>query len=192
MLIFGHTGITLAAAWSLEKAILSRRVNNISGLVDYRLVLLGSMLPDIVDKPLGGLLLRETLGNGRIYCHTLLFLLLLSGAGVFLWFARRKSWLLILAGGTFFHHVLDSMWLWPQTFLWPIYGWSFAKGDPAGWFRRWLESLLTKPHVFIPELIGAAILAYFICVLIVRKNLREFITTGKLIRVSPEKAGQKR
>lgn len=176
----------------MEKAILSRGTNRISGLIDYRLVLLGSMLPDIIDKPLGGLVLRETLGNGRIYCHTLLFLLLFSGMGLFLWFTRRKSWLLVLAGGVFSHHVLDSMWLWPQTFLWPIYGWGFAKGDPAGWFWRWLESLFTKPHVFIPELIGAAILACFACKLIQRKNLREFITAGRLTKVSPAEAGQKK
>ncbi len=47
-------------------------------------MLIGSMLPDIIDKPLGGLICKETLGNGRTYAHTLLFLLLPFGLSMFL------------------------------------------------------------------------------------------------------------
>ncbi len=39
---------------------------------DYRLVAVGAMLPDVVDKPLGIYLLRRQLRNGRVYGHTLL------------------------------------------------------------------------------------------------------------------------
>jgi hypothetical protein len=48
---------------------------------DYRFVLVGSMLPDIIDKPLGQLVLRNLMSNGRIFSHTLLFLLLICLAG---------------------------------------------------------------------------------------------------------------
>jgi len=34
------------------------------------------------------------------------------------------------------------------------YGWSFPKGDPEGWFWQWVESLLTDPRVYGPEIIG--------------------------------------
>ena len=52
------------------------------GLLIYRwkgeimavpLAALGAILPDLVDKPLGHLLLQETLDNGRIFGHSLLF-----------------------------------------------------------------------------------------------------------------------
>ena len=131
MLLLGHTGITLALAKGI---ITSRKGKRFSELVDYRLVLIGSMLPDIIDKPLGGLILKDTLGNGRIYAHTLIFLLLLFGIGIFFWVKYKRPEMLVLAGGSFVHHILDGMWRFPGTYLWPFYGWSFPKGDPEGWF----------------------------------------------------------
>jgi len=133
MLLFGHLGITLAAAQTFE--ILSQGKKKFTELIDYRLVLLGSLLPDIIDKPLGGLIFKESLGNGRIYAHTLLFLLLLFGLGMFLWLKLQRPGVLTLAGGSFVHHILDGMWYYPETCFWPAYGGSFPKGDPEGWFK---------------------------------------------------------
>jgi hypothetical protein len=36
---------------------------------DIRLLILGSLLPDLIDKPLGHIILPEN--NGRIFAHTL-------------------------------------------------------------------------------------------------------------------------
>jgi len=58
---------------------------------------------------------------------------------------------LTLAGGSFVHHILDGMWLYPETYFWPLCGWSFPKGDPEGWFWQWVSSLLTDPWVYVPE-----------------------------------------
>lgn len=180
MLILAHVGITLAAAKSLEK-IMARR--GISNLLDYRLVLVGSMLPDIIDKPLGGLILRETLGNGRIYSHTLVFVLLLLGTGIFFWYKFRRPGFLVLAGGSIVHHILDGMWLYPETFLWPAYGWGFPKGDPEGWLQLWLGNLLTDPWVYVPEVVGGIIICYFAIGLFRQVGVKEFIRTGKVNRV---------
>ena len=76
MLLFGHLGITLAATQTF--AVLWQGKKRFSESIDYRLVLLGSMLPDIIDKPLGGFIFKDALGSGRIYAHTLIFLLLLQ------------------------------------------------------------------------------------------------------------------
>jgi GTP-binding protein len=72
MLLFAHTGITLGTAKVMARAA-GWREKGLPAQLDYRLVLIGSMLPDLIDKPLGGVILP--LGNGRIYSHTLLFLL---------------------------------------------------------------------------------------------------------------------
>lgn len=85
MLLFGHLGITFAATQTFEKVILYQGKKKFTELIDYRLVLLGSLLPDIIDKPLGRLILKDMLGNRRIYAHTLVFLLLLVGTGIFFW-----------------------------------------------------------------------------------------------------------
>jgi len=61
MLLFAHVGLALASA---------RFFNSVS----LAFLALGSMLPDIIDKPLGHIFLASSLGYGRIYSHTLLFL----------------------------------------------------------------------------------------------------------------------
>jgi hypothetical protein len=65
----------------LSRSIKSAK--NLQKIIDYRLVLIASILPDIIDKPLGGVILKESVGNGRIYAHTFLFLLFLFGLGMF-------------------------------------------------------------------------------------------------------------
>jgi len=180
MLLFGHLGITLAAAQTFEKVMFSRGKKRFAELIDYRLVLVGSLLPDIIDKPLGGLVFKATLGNGRIYAHTLIFLLLLFGAGIFFWVKEKRPEVLALSGGSFAHHLLDGMWRFPGTYLWPFYGWNFPKGDPEGWFRQWVENLLTDPWVYVPEIIGGIILFYFFGKLLYQKQVGKFMATGKI------------
>src|SRR4030042_1013686 len=48
-------------------------VESVADHVDLRLLLVGFMLPDIIDKPVGQLLFRETFSSGRIFSHTLIF-----------------------------------------------------------------------------------------------------------------------
>ncbi|GAB6273278.1 MAG: hypothetical protein STSR0004_01410 [Peptococcaceae bacterium] len=45
MLLFGHLGITLAATQAFEKVMFFQGKKRFSDLIDYRLVLLGSILP---------------------------------------------------------------------------------------------------------------------------------------------------
>ena len=54
--------------------------------VDIRLLAIGSLLPDIIDKPVGQVFFRGTFSDGRIFSHTLLFLALVSLGG----YARRR------------------------------------------------------------------------------------------------------
>ncbi len=182
MLLLAHMGITLAVTRNLEKAMVGRGMRKIQNLIDYRLVLVGSMLPDIIDKPLGGFVLRETLGNGRIYSHTLLFLIFLFGIGMFFWYKFNYSSFLVLAGGSFFHHILDGMWLFRGTFLWPAHGWGFPEGTSENWLSHWMQSLLTDPYVYVPEIIGGIVIIFFALELALQKKLLEFFITGKFGR----------
>jgi inner membrane protein len=76
MLILAHTGITLGAAAVIASTAKDRRLipkswlspfRALSGYLDIRLLLVGSVLPDIIDKPVGLYFFRESLGSGRIY-----------------------------------------------------------------------------------------------------------------------------
>jgi len=180
MLLLGHTGITLAVTRTFEKIAVNRGMKRISDLIDYRLVLVSSMLPDIIDKPLGHIFLRETLGNGRLFAHTLIFLLILFSLGLFFWKRFKRPGLLILAGGSFIHDILDSMWFHLETFLWPSYGWSFPKGGSGGYVWHVLNKLMTDPHIYVPEIVGGLIFLIFLIELTYKKQIRCFFNAGKL------------
>jgi inner membrane protein len=148
--------------------------------VDIRLLLIGSLLPDIIDKPLGQWLLRDAISNGRIFCHTLLFLVVLTLGGLYCYLSRHRTWLLALSFGTFTHLLFDQMWLSPRTLFWPLYGVAFEKVDLTNWVQRILYELPNAPAVYSPEIIGGIILVLFMWVLLVGRKFRTFITRGRL------------
>lgn len=97
--------------------------------IDMRLLLVGSLLPDIIDKPVGMFFFRDSLSNGRIFCHTLLFLILVTVAGLYFYRRYSKTWLLAFSFGTLTHLVFDQMWRTPQTLFWPLFGLPFERAD---------------------------------------------------------------
>ena len=205
MLIFGHTGITLGAAVVLSSALqvredkpegrlsssreahsapndssrgMSSWLTFLGNHIDMRLLFISSLLPDIIDKPAGQFFFRDSLSNGRIFCHTLAFLLLITLAGFYLYRSYRTTWLLVLSFGTFTHLIFDRMWLTPRTLLWPLYGFTFEKMDLTHWVQNILHALRTDPGVYVPELIGAVILAWFTLVLVRQRKVYTFIRNG--------------
>ena len=202
MLILGHTGITLGCAVMLDivlnkkkssrefsvSAALTKRYSEESGFrllakhIDIRVLLIGSLLPDIIDKPLGYLILQKTISNGRVFCHSLLFLMIIVFAGIYLYQKRKNNWLLVLSFGIFTHLIFDQMWLAPHIILWPLYGWSFPQGnqDIILWIEDMLMGLITNPGTYIPEIIGALMLLFLIWQLMKSKSLASFIIRGSI------------
>lgn len=165
MLFFGHTGITAGIFYLASKI---RR----AGRIDYRLVLIGALLPDIIDKPLGLVILNY--GNGRIIAHTLLFALLLTAVALY----KKDMRLYALSGGTWLHLLFDSMWLFPVTLLWPLLG-----GFPYGNLSLYsIFNSVDQPLVYLPEIAGATILIYIIVKnkLYKKTNVMRFIRTGEI------------
>jgi len=207
MLVLGHVGITLGASALLAGALNSSRwpkttqneavvssshysqvlperklswLAYLGNSIDIRLLLVGSLLPDIIDKPVGQFFFRETFSNGRIFCHTLLFLILLTVAGVYLYRRYRRTWLLVLSFGTFTHLILDRMWEAPRTLFWPLLGLAFEKADIGDWVLGMLHALLTNPAVYLPELLGAVVLIWFAWLLLRRRKIYSFIRYGQV------------
>lgn len=103
----------------------------VAGLVLYKLTGqrwtvficgLGAVLPDIIDKPLGHILLQGTLDNGRLFAHGLLFLGLVTVAGLILLRSKRSYLLLALALGILLHQLADTMFLDDVGWFWPFFG----------------------------------------------------------------------
>ena len=147
--------------------------------MDYRLLILGSLLPDIIDKPIGMVFFRDFFSNGRLFSHSLLFLVLITSLGLYLYRRWGKPWLLILSFGTAVHLLLDEMWNTPGTILWPFLGWGFEKKDLTNWFEKMWHSFTASPYVIATEAIGAIIIIAFIVVLVRRKKLYAFIRYGR-------------
>ncbi len=150
MLLFAHVGLALAAA-------------RIAARADLAFVAIGSMLPDIIDKPLGEVV-YGTPSMGRIFAHTLLFLLLLAGAAIY----TRDLRLASLCGGVLFHLSLDFMWNSPVILFWPLLGsFPLAPQMDTMSYLQMLLSGLRHPMVLLPEIAG---LAYFIYLIIEKRQ----------------------
>lgn len=144
MLLFAHLGLALLFARPFKR-------------VDLAFLAIGSMLPDIIDKPLGTILFG-TPSMGRIFAHTMLFLLVLAALALYLRDLRLAS----LCGGVIIHLGLDSMWNSPAILFWPLLG-NFPIADhmsPLSYLEM-LMSGLRNPGILIPECLGLAYLVYF-------------------------------
>lgn len=113
------------------------------------LIALGGLLPDLIDKPLGHLVLPEN--NGRIFAHTLVFAFAVISLGI-VW-----SKVMPIAYGVIFHHILDFVYLEPTSTLWPVYG-PFRYTDFQ--YITWLEHLV-QPLSLVGEMAGAALFAWW-------------------------------
>ncbi len=204
MNIPGHAGLTLGLVYSagyLVDALAARRsqgpalrqVPRLGRLwrrarampasvqrlgMDLRLLFLGALLPDVIDKPLGLWLLPQAVSHStRSAGHSLLFSAILLAAALAALKWRRRAWLLPVALGSMGHLALDQMWQSPVTLLWPLLGWRFP--EPAKTLEEWLASHLISDLRSPAELAGALILAWFAFQLYQRRAVRRFLRTGR-------------
>jgi len=173
MIFFGHLGLTGLAAKATEKSL-----GNIQ--IDYRIVFVGSILPDLIDKPIGRFLFAETFHTGRVFAHTVLFMFLLLGIGYYRWQRYRKNGWLVLAGSCLCHDIFDAMWVIPQTFYWPLHGLKFYASTEASWLQADWTKLMTDPASYVPEIAGLSIILYFIRKLILHHRVKVFLKNGAL------------
>lgn len=110
MLLTAHVGYTAGAVWLVQQRLSNKRP------VDYRLVALMAILPDIVDRLLFIFLLPGA-ENGRLIAHTLLFNLVLLAILVSL---RRN--LSLYGVASLGHLALDAQGLPIHHALWPLLG----------------------------------------------------------------------
>lgn len=187
MQILGHVGVTLAASALTAgfaggkkgiPASITTWWQTLSSYLDIRVLLVGSMLPDIIDKPIGLAFFWDTFRSGRIYAHTLLFTIILGVSGLLIYRSCKKTWMLALAAGSFMHLVLDEMWRMPVTLLWPALGFTFEKVDLENILGYYFEVLFHDPSIFIPELIGFSVLLWLGLTILFRRSTGVFLKRG--------------
>jgi len=163
MLLFGHIGITLGIFF-----VISYFAPRLKTIIDPRYLVIGALLPDLIDKPLGYIVFASTISNGRTISHTLLFSLTLFVIGLYLYDKKSEIRILSLALGSFFHLMEDQMWKTPLTLFWPLLGWSFPKNSIDNTGFEYLLALFNKSfHLqfsesYSPEVLGMGVVVIFI------------------------------
>jgi membrane-bound metal-dependent hydrolase YbcI (DUF457 family) len=146
--------------WHVGGTILAFRYVFRDPGVDLRFLAIGSVLPDLLDKPLGTVLFADTFESGQIFGHSLLFSSVLMVAVLI--GTKRGTWrkrLMAMAIGSLFHLILDGMWTVRETFLWPAFGWKFPPGPDSYWTGL-LERMVSDPWIIVQEGVGLIYLVY--------------------------------
>ena len=149
-----HMTIAVGGVWIGER--LWRRLRRLAGRpslspevaeqpsnarLDYRLVALGALIPDLIDKPLK-LFVLPSLPDDHTYGHTLILSVAIIAVGFVL--ARRGDTRLLALGlGCLTHPLVDPVVIYPRTLFWPLFGAEFpvATGIP-GWYLRLADVVL--------------------------------------------------
>jgi inner membrane protein len=128
--------------------------------VDVRFLLLGAILPDLIDLPVGTLILADRYSTGELWSHSLLapaiymsVVLLVTRRG-----RRRRAWM-ALGVGWLLHLLLDGMWVNEEVFFWPFFGVEIDPGSAPYWELAW-QRALQDPWRWVMELIGGGYLIW--------------------------------
>jgi LexA-binding, inner membrane-associated putative hydrolase len=168
-----HVVVACGAAYVAEQALRQRQARarhteTAVGGFDYRLVALGALLPDIIDKPLAWFLLFDRVEDDHLLAHTLIFGIVLAVAGLIL--ASRGDWRLAsIAFGVLLHRLCDPIWPELSTVLWPLYGWNFEHS----------ESVYFAAYAVL-EVLATAVLVVVLRRLWLRDRLSALISDGRI------------
>jgi inner membrane protein len=149
---------------------------------DYRLVALAALGPDLLDKPLAWLYFYRRYKSAVLFAHTLL------AFGSVLWVILGRwprAWLLALAYVG--HGLLDRIWLFPNTFWWPLRGWRFhvwgKRGSEQSEIgKAYWYAFTRRPELWGWEVGGIMALLWFVYrhQLYDLTRLRCFLRSGKV------------
>lgn len=134
-MFFWFAGLSFVLVWSVFR----------DPAIDYRLVMLGALLPDVIDAPFGGPRVMHAVTASAVLLGVVMLATRRRRA------ARRR--LLAVPIGTFMHLVLDFMWTNSHVFWWPFLGWKFT-GDRLPSLDRPVAMVVAQ------ELVGIAALVW--------------------------------
>jgi hypothetical protein len=156
MLPHSHIALTLFAF------DLARRRFPQLNRVDMRLVALATSLPDLVDKPLAALYFYRRFKSAMLFAHTLLTQLLVV---YFTLTKMPQHWPYALA--FLMHGLQDRLWLFRNTFWWPLRGWRFHVWRKQGSEQKDIQraywyAFTQRPELWVWEVLGFLALVAFV------------------------------
>ncbi len=145
MFIFAHLGFTLLFFLVIKKYYALDKI-------DIRFVLVGALLPDILDKTLG----YFTPIAGRSLFHAVIPLFLILSVLIL----KDKVIFISLMLASLFHLMLDEMFLKPKILLWPLFGIELNLGVVD--VNNYWFTLFHSTYVQVTEILGFIILLGFV------------------------------
>ena len=148
----------VAATWGL--ATLLQKYNPRLSCLDYRLLALSAMAPDLIDKPLA-LFVFTNAYTSQLVAHSLFFNLALLISTLIFW---RQGLPYVLAGNA--HLIADRMWRHTESFWWPLFGWDKFweykfMNTPEAMVNVYLDIITRYPRVWVIEMIALLFLLWF-------------------------------
>lgn len=150
--------------------------------VDVRFLFLGALIPDLIDLPVGTIILADRFSTGELWAHSLVaasaymvVVLIATRRG-----RRRRAWMAV-GVGWLFHLLLDGMWFSEEVFLWPFFGWEIPRGASPYWSLAW-DRATSDPWRWVLEIVGLAYLVWLWLALGLRsrERLNTVVRTGRL------------
>jgi membrane-bound metal-dependent hydrolase YbcI (DUF457 family) len=186
MFLLGHIGITVGIvymlAWTVSKHGNNEKNTLFLGNIDFRFVIIASMLPDIIDKVVGLIILKEEISNGRIFTHSILVVGTITFYMIAVYKVRSGHILksLFYTVSVWVHLLLDRMWEEPSTLLWPLFGTTFPRVDID--ISDYLTILFSEPYILSGEVLGGLIIVALMAKhrLCKKTNLYDFLKHGRI------------
>ncbi len=153
MLFLGHLVIGLIIGFMLYEFFHARSM--------IAFCALGSIIPDIVDKPLGHIIFSSSLDNGKIFFHSLVIVLLFFITGLIVWKYYRSFSFLVVGFGMFLHQLVDTMWNQPVDWLYPLLG-PFQTDSSPDYFQQAIRAELSSgtEWIFFAAIMVVALVLY--------------------------------
>ncbi|MFN2526477.1 MAG: metal-dependent hydrolase [Actinomycetota bacterium] len=147
--------------------------------IDYRYVLLGAVLPDVVDAIAAFFIELPSL---RGPAHTLLVVVAVAVLIVVFFRAERRLAVFGLAVGWLTHLVADGMWAAPRTLYWPAFGTAFESSPRESYSVDLIVHPADHLAAWGAEFVGLAILVWFWVAFGLGRGdrLRQFLQDGYL------------
>ncbi len=156
MLPHSHIALTLFAFDLARQRVPALRQ------ADLRLVALAASGPDLIDKPLAALYFYRHYRSAMLFAHTLLAQL----AVIALTVARAPGWWPYTCA-FLLHGLQDRLWLFRDTFWWPLRGWRFhvwrKRGSEQKDIKRaYWYAFTRRPELWVWEVLGLLALAWLV------------------------------
>lgn len=150
--------------------------------LDYRWVILGLLAPDLIDKPVGRILLHRRFQSGRLIGHSLLLALGMVWVSVTRpaknLFNPSCKMVIEAVAGLLVHLGMDWIWADSAVALWPATGKFPVRPVNGRWWRAFVPGI--KGGKAAEELLGLAALMWVYRNSTLKRDPGQFTSTGRL------------